>query len=215
MKNGDVESRIVITPSLDHFEDEFVAALCECVNFGSYTETLSSRDETNRILLPIAGELPVDLSLENLINEKVNTDNNNDNIPISVNVLKEQCHGLLHACVQRCTDLLNQRDHLRKSYDQNHVYRIQLERVSKVTKDPNEIDHDLTRMKEELQEVEGMNKSNEVGVIRFEMGKILIKYKNELIDCIGKFSFLPLFVAYICVYMYMYIYIYERKVVEG
>ena len=53
----------------------------------------------------------------------------------------------------------------------------------------------------ELEEIENMNRSNEMGVIRFEIGKILQKYKTELIDCIGKLSFR------LCTCWYVYIFI--------
>ena len=195
--NGKFRSTIEITPNLQYFEDEFAAALNECVDFGLYTETLSSTDEANRILVPIAGEVPLELSLECLI---VKNACNHDQQFISVNVLRKHCHDLLHACVLRCTDFLSCIDHLRKSYDQNHVYRIRLERIPEVVDDPNNLDDDLSRMKGELEEIESMNRSNEMGVIRFEIGKILQKYKTELIDCIGKLSFRLCFV-----YMFNYL----------
>ena len=183
IQSGDVESTIKITPSPEHFENEFAEALRESVNFGSYSDILSSRDEVNRILVPIAGELPSELVLDDLVQ-----DMNGEKNSTSLDILSKHCQDVLHACVLRSTELLGQMDHLRKSFDQNFVYRNQLERASEVTKDPHDLEEDLLRMKRELEEIDSMNRSNEVGVIRFEMGKVLIKYRHELIDCIGKIS---------------------------
>ena len=197
------QSTIVITPDLEIFASEFIGALRECMNFGSYTETLSSRQEVNRLLTPVIGEISAELSLDDLVIRNVK---GSEQILTSVDTLRDDCYNMLHACIRQCTELLTHWDHLRENHDKNYMYRTQLEHASVITKQPLELDDDLIRLNEELKEVESMLGSNELGVVRFEVGKILKKYKSELIDCLGRCTSLSVIVIPL-LYLVCYVYV--------